>query len=396
MKAPRKGGSWKRDTILGHVGSDPEHEFGIINPPVYHASTVAFPTMAAQREARKTPNESFVYGRRGSPTSFAFEEAVTALEGGARTIAVGSGLAAIVGAMLAFVSAGDHVLVCDSSYRPTRNLCENFLKRFGVATDYYDPLISGKDIAALIRPETKVIYVESPGSHSFEVQDVPAIVEAAHKRGVKVIMDNTWSAGVFFKPFEHGVDVSVHAATKYFVGHSDTMLGTITGTSETIDALFESIHVLGYNVAPDDAYLGLRGMRTLAVRIKRHETNTLKVAEWLAGRPEIERVLHPAFPSCPGHEFWKRDFTGSSGLFSVVFKKATPAAIEALVDRLELFALGGSWGGFESLVLPTNVARSAVPFDGDGRCVRFHVGLENADDLIEDLGEGLAAFNAKV
>jgi cystathionine beta-lyase len=389
----KKPWDFKRDTKLGHAGSDPTNEFGVINPPVYHASTVAFPTMAAQAKARATPN-AFTYGRHGSPTSFAFEDAVAALEGGARTIAVGSGLAAIAGAMLAFVRSGDHVLVCDSAYRPTRNLCENFLKRFGVATTYYDPLASAKDIAALIQPTTKLIYTESPGSHTFEVQDIAAIVEAAHKRGVKVMIDNTWSAGVFFKPFEHGVDVSVHAATKYFVGHSDAMLGTITGTKEVQDALYDSVSVLGYNVAPDDAYLGIRGMRTLAVRIKRHEENALQVADWLAGRPEVETVLHPAFASCPGHTFWKRDFTGSSGLFSVVFKKASEAAIAALVDRLELFALGGSWGGFESLILPTQVVRSAVPFVGDGRCVRFHVGLENPDDLIDDLGDGLSAFNA--
>ena len=199
---------------------------------------------------------------------------------------------------------------------------------------------------------------------------------------------------VFFKPLDHGVDVSVHAATKYFVGHSDAMLGTITGTDEVKDVLYESVSVLGYNVAPDDAYLGIRGMRTLAVRIKRHEENALKVAEWLSRRPEIETVLHPAFPSCPGHDIWKRDFSGSSGLFSVVFKRASQAAITALVDRLELFALGGSWGGFESLVLPTHVVRSTVPFAASDRCVRFHVGLENPDDLIEDLGDGLSAFNA--
>lgn len=386
---------FNQDTKLGHAGSDPVNEFGVINPPVYHASTVAFPTFAAQTEARRAPH-AFTYGRHGSPTSFAFEDAVATLEGGARTIAVGSGLAAIVGAMLAFVRQGDHVLVCDSAYRPTRNLCENFLKRFGVNTTYYDPVIGSKDVAALIQPNTRTIYVESPGSHTFEVQDIAAICDAAHQRGVKVVMDNTWSAGVFFKPFEHGVDVSVHAATKYFVGHSDAMLGTITGTDEVKDALYESISILGYNLAPDDAYLGIRGMRTLAVRMKRHESNALKVAEWFAGRPEVDYVLHPAFPSCPGHEFWKRDFTGSSGLFSVVFKTASPAAIEALVDRLELFALGGSWGGFESLVLPTNVVRAAKPFAGDGRCVRFHVGLENPDDLIDDLTDGLAAFTAKL
>jgi cysteine-S-conjugate beta-lyase len=390
MKKPKK-----RDTLLAHAGSDPARDFGVVNPPVYHASTVAFPTVEAQRIARETPR-SFTYGRHGSPTSFAFEDAVSALEGGDRTFSVGSGLAAIAGAMLAFVQQGDHVLVCDSAYRPTRNLCEGFLKRFGVATTYYDPMIGEDGIAQLIRPETKVIYVESPGSHTFEVQDVPAIVRAAHRRGVKVVMDNTWSAGMFFKPFDHGVDVSMQAATKYFVGHSDAMLGTISCTAACIDDIYKSISVLGYNVAPDDAYLGLRGLRTLAVRIKRHEANALKLAEWFASRPDVERVLHPAFPSCPGHDIWKRDFTGSSGLFSVVFKRASPAAIAALVARLELFALGGSWGGFESLILPTHVDRSAVPFPGEDRCVRFHVGLENPDDLIEDLTEGLAAFNSKL
>ena len=388
MKKPKK-----RDTMLAHAGSDPARDFGVVNPPVYHASTVAFPTIEAQRIARETPR-SFTYGRHGSPTSFAFEDAVSALEGGDRTFSVGSGLAAIAGAMLAFVQQGDHVLVCDSAYRPTRNLCEGFLKRFGVATTYYDPMADETGIAQLIRPETKVIYVESPGSHTFEVQDVSAIVRAAHRRGVKVVMDNTWSAGMFFKPFDHGVDVSMQAATKYFVGHSDAMLGTISCTKDCIDDIYSSISVLGYNVAPDDAYLGLRGMRTLAVRMKRHEANALKIAEWFAGRPEVERVLHPAFPSCPGHDIWQRDFTGSSGLFSVVFNRASPAAIEALVARLELFALGGSWGGFESLILPTHVDRSAVPFPAAERCVRFHIGLENPDDLIDDLTEGLAAFGA--
>ena len=390
MKRPRK-----QDTNLAHIGSDPLNDFGIVNPPVYHASTVAFPTVEAQRIARENPR-GFTYGRHGTPTSFAFEDTVCALEGGFRTYSVGSGLSAIVGAMLAFVQQGDHVLVCDSAYRPTRNLSETFLKRFGVTTTYYNPLIDAAGITQLIRPETKVIYVESPGSHTFEVQDVPAICEAMHKRCVKVVMDNTWSAGVFFKPFAHGVDVSVQAATKYYVGHSDAMLGTITVNADADAAIHQSVNVLGYQAPPDDAYLGLRGMRTLAVRIKRHEANALKIADWLAGRPEIDRVLHPAFASCPGHSLWKRDFTGSSGLFSVVFKKANPDAIAALVERLELFALGGSWGGFESLILPTNVARSAVPFAGDGRCVRFHVGLEHPDDLIDDLSEGLAAFNAKL
>ncbi|MAF48361.1 MAG: cystathionine beta-lyase [Rhodospirillales bacterium] len=382
----------KRDTRLIHAGSNPEENFGLINPPVYRASTVSFPTVAAQAKARRNPEQNFVYGRRGTPTSFAFEDAVAQLEGGDRTIAVGSGLAAISSAMLAFVSAGDHVLVCDNAYTPTRNLSENFLKRFGVETSYYDPMDSAA-VKDHFRPNSKAIYVEAPGSHTFEVMDLPAIAGAARDAGIKVVMDNTWSAGYFFKPFEYGVDVSVQAATKYQVGHSDAMLGAVTMLNDDLETVAASVRVLGFHAAPDDAYLGLRGMRTLSVRLKRHEINGLKVAEWLAGRPEIERVLHPAMADCPGHEFWKRDFTGASGLFGVALKPAPKEAVNAFVDRLELFALGGSWGGYESLVLPTNVTRTASQLPSDAPLVRLHVGLEDPDDLIEDLNAGLDAFN---
>ncbi|MFP6712030.1 MAG: cystathionine beta-lyase [Rhodospirillales bacterium] len=378
----------KRDTKLAHSGSHPEDQSGIVNPPVYHASTVDYDTVAKMKALRENPNDNFVYGRIGTPTSSAFEEAVADLEGADRTIAVGSGLAAISAAMLAFVGAGDHVLICDSAYTPTRNLSENFLKRFGVETTYYDPHI-GAEIAKLFQDNTKVIYTESPGSHTFEIQDVPAIVGAAHKAGIKVVMDNTWAASYFFKPLDHGVDVSVQAATKYYVGHSDAMVGTISMRGDTVQPVIDCVRVLGFNIAPDDAYLALRGMRTLSVRLKRHEKNALKVAEWLAERPEIDRVLHPALPSYPGHEIWKRDFTGSNGLFGVVFKPASEAAMAAFIDGLELFALGGSWGGYESLVLPTNVTRTVTKWSENAQSIRFHIGLEDPDDLIEDIEAGL-------
>jgi cysteine-S-conjugate beta-lyase len=378
----------KRDTKLAHSGSHPEDQAGIVNPPVYRASTVDYGTVAEMNALRENPNDSFVYGRIGTPTSKAFEEAVAALEGAERTLAVGSGLAAISVAMLAFVSTGDHVLVCDNAYSPTRNLSENFLKRFGVETTYYDPLI-GAGIAELFQANTKVIYTESPGSHTFEIQDIPAIAGAAQKAGIKVVMDNTWGAGYFFKPFDYGVDVSVQAATKYYVGHSDAMVGTISMSGENIQPVIDSSRVLGYNIAPDDAYLALRGMRTLNVRLKRHEKNALKVAEWLSARPEIDRVLHPALPNCPGHDIWKRDFTGSNGLFGVVFKPASEAAMHAFIDGLELFSLGGSWGGFESLVLPTNVTRTVTDWTQNAQSIRFHIGLEDPNDLMDDIKAGL-------
>ncbi len=378
----------KQNTKLIHGGSHPEDQSGIVNPPIYRASTVDYGTINQMELLRENPDENFVYGRIGTPTSKAFEETVANLEGAERTIAVGSGLAAISAAMLAFVSNGDHVLVCDNAYSPTRRLSEGFLKRFGVETTYYDPLV-GTEISSLFKNNTKVIYTESPGSHTFEIQDIPAITKAAHDKGIKVVMDNTWGAGYFFKPFDHGVDVSVQAATKYYVGHSDAMIGTISMSGENIQPVIESVRVLGYNISPDDAYLALRGMRTLNVRLKRHQENGLKVAQWLSDRPEIERVLHPALPSCPGHEIWKRDFSGSNGLFGVVFKSLIKTDMELFVDGLELFSLGGSWGGYESLVLPTNVNRTSTKWLGNDKTIRFHIGLEDSDDLIKDIKSGL-------
>ena len=359
-----------------------------MNPPIYRASTVDYGTVAKMGVLRKNPNDNFVYGRIGTPTSKAFEEAVASLEGAERTIAVGSGLAAISAAMLAFVKTGDHILVCDNAYSPTRNLSEKFLKRFGVETTYYDPLI-GSSISKLFQPNTKVIYTESPGSHTFEIQDIPAIADAAHKENIKVVMDNTWGAGYFFKPFEHGVDISVQAATKYFVGHSDAMIGTISMSGENIEPVVNSVQILGYNISPDDAYLALRGLRTLNVRLKRHETSALKIAKWLSNRPEIDRILHPALSSCPGHEIWQRDFSGSNGLFGVVFKPLSERAMHTFIDSLELFSLGGSWGGYESLVLPTNITRTVTKWKNNDQCIRFHIGLENPDDLIRDIERSL-------
>ena len=378
----------RRNTKLAHSGSHPLDQSGIVNPPIYRASTVDFGTVEKMQALRKNPNDNFVYGRIGTPTSKAFEEAIAALEGAERTIAVGSGLAAISAAMLAFVRAGDHVLVCDNAYSPTRNLSEKFLKRFGVETTYYDPLI-GSEISNLFRSNTKAIYTESPGSHTFEIQDIPAITKAAHKENIKVILDNTWSASYFFKPFEHGVDISVQAATKYYVGHSDVMTGTISMCGENIQPILDSVRILGYNISPDDAYLALRGLRTLNVRLRRHEKNALEIARWLDNRPEIDKVLHPALPSCPGHEIWQRDFSGSNGLFSIVFKKLSNNAIHDFIDHLELFSLGGSWGGYESLVLPTDVTRTETTWDNEKPCVRFHIGLEDPNDLISDIENSL-------
>jgi cysteine-S-conjugate beta-lyase len=390
----------KKETKIIHKGSRPEENFGIVNPPVYHASTVVFPTVADLDADAKAPLSGVHYGRFGTPTTFALEEAVAALEGGDRCIALPSGLGAISCALMAFLKAGDHLLMCDSAYYPTRKFCNKILARFGVETTYYDPMIGG-DIATLIRPETRVVFVESPGSLSFEVQDVPAIAKAAHEAendpGIIVIMDNTWSAGLYFQPFEHGVDVSIQAATKFIVGHSDAMLGTITLGNNIYDQVKWCAVGLGACAAPDDCYLGLRGLRSLAPRLARHQESGLALARWLSERPEVERILHPALPSCPGHDIWKRDFSGAPGLFGVALKEGySKKAIAAFLDGLDLFAMGYSWGGFESLILPTDpgALRSATKWPHKGPSLRIHTGLEDPGDLICDLEKGLERLNA--
>ncbi len=385
----------RRQTVITIAGRHPEQNHGVVNPPIYHASTVLFPSVAALKEAQADKFNRVYYGLYGTPTTFAFEEAVAALEGGRRAVATSSGLAAIVAALLAFLKSGDHVLMVDNVYGPTRQFCDNFLARFGVETTYYDPLLGG-GVAALMRPETKVVFLESPGSLTFEVQDVPAIARAARKRGVVSIMDNCWASPLFFRPLEHGVDVSLHAATKYIGGHSDIMLGVITATEAVFDRVKQSVAGLGNNPGPEVCYLGLRGLRTLSPRLERHQASALQVARWLETRPEVARVLHPALKGHPGHDLWKRDFDGASGLFGLVLKPFSAEAVAAMLDSLELFGLGFSWGGFESLILPTEPQkwRTATTWQAEGPSLRLHVGLEDPEDLMADLQKGFERLNA--
>ena len=362
-------------------------EHGFVNPAVYHGSTVLFPTADSLHDRSQT----YVYGRRGTPTSRAVEEAVALVEGGYNAKMCPSGMAAISTALLAFLKTGDHLLMVDTVYHPARLFCDGLLKGLGIETTYYDPLI-GRGIAGLIRPNTKIVYCESPGSQTMEVQDIPAIAKAAHKAGCVVMVDNTWGAGHFFKAFAHGADVSIQAATKYLVGHSDAMMGTVTCNAATWDRFKAAYEEMGMFAGPDDMYLTLRGIHTLDVRLERHMRNAVHVAEWLRGRPEVETVLYPALSNAPGHDLWKRDFTGASGLFSVVLKPFKPEAADAFLDRLTLFGMGYSWGGFESLAIPFKPHRTATTWTAPGPCVRFHIGLESPDDLTADLSEGFAAM----
>jgi cystathionine beta-lyase len=381
----------KDATIIAHAGRDPRAHHGIVNPPVYHASTILFPTVEAMEQAQKKRFFAYTYGRHGTPTTAALEEAVARLEGGWRAIATPSGMAAIVGAIMGFVKTGDHVLVTDNVYAPTRRHCDEVLKRFGVAVTYFDPLI-GAGIAGLIRPETRVVFTEAPGSHSFEMSDIPAIAAAARKAGAKVLMDNTWATPLYCKPFKLGVDVAVHAATKYIVGHSDAMLGVIDCTEETYLTVRNAVAQLGHSVGPDDIYLGLRGLRTLGVRLRQHQENAMVLAQWLQARPEVDRVLYPALSGDPGHAIWKRDMTGASGLFGMVLKPCSKRALSAMLDGMELFGMGASWGGFESLILPSHLEgiRTATKWTAPGPAVRLHAGLEDPVDLIADLERGFA------
>ncbi len=388
----------KEDTIIINAGRDPDHNHGIVNPPVYHASTITHASVAAGKDARGKRWEPgvYTYGRHGTPTHEALETAVAALEGGWRSMSTGSGLAAVNATLLAFLKTGDHLLIVDSVYGPARNFCNNFLTRFGVETTFYDPAI-GFGIKDLIRDNTKLIYTESPGSQTFEMQDVPAIAKAAHDAGCVVIMDNTWSGGVFFKPFEHGVDVSVQAGTKYIVGHSDVMMGLITTTEEHWRTLRTQVAQLAAPSGPDDVYLALRGLRTIKVRMQRHQESGLTLARWLESRDEVERVMHPGLPSDPGHKLWQRDFTGACGLFGVALDRRYSAdAVAAMVDGLELYGNGASWGGFESLLTVTNpgAMRTVTKWDS-GPTIRIHTGLEDTEDLIADLEKGFQRLNAK-
>ena len=384
-------GPIKSDTRLVTSGRDPQAYHGFVNPPVYHASTLLYPTAEDQVAHRARYN----YGRRGTPTSEALENALREIDGDAcaGVALLPSGLAAISAALLATARAGDHVLVPDSVYRPTRNFCNGVFKRFGVETTYYDPLV-GADIARLFKPNTRVVFVEAPGSQSLEMQDIPANAKIAHERNAVVLMDNTWATPLYFRAFEKGVDLSIQAGTKYIGGHSDIMFGCVSANAATLPPLKDTVYSMGLCVGPDDMYLALRGLRTLGVRLDRHYQSGLRVARWLEQRTEVLRVIHPALESDPGHKIWKRDFTGACGLFSIVFKPAPTAAVHAFLDALTLFGIGESWGGFESLAVPFDCTpiRTARPWAPGGPTVRFHVGLEDVSDLLADLEVGFAAF----
>src|SRR5258706_608581 len=381
------------ETTVVHSGLHPERHQGAVNPPVFHASTILSQTVEEYRRRRKNwilEQPGTYYGRFGTPTIDSLQEAIAALEGGHRSVVYPSGLAACAGALLAFLSAGDHLLMSDTVYGPTRNFANGSLKRFGGDPMFFDT-IGGRSIESLIRPETRAIYLESPGSLTFEVQDVPAIAEAARRRGITVIADNTWGTPLYFKPFAHGVDVSVQAATKYIVGHSDAMLGAITCTKEAWPRLKRSTHELGQTAGPDDVYLGQRGLRTLAVRLKQHWTAGVALAEWIARQPEVERVLHPALPGDAGHAIWKRDFKGACGLFGVVLKEGvTERALCAMIDGLELYGIGSSWGGVGSLILPLDPrgTRTGTQGAAKGPGFRLHAGLEDVGGPIAGLQTG--------
>ncbi len=381
-------------TRMSHAGRAGTRVHGFVNPPVHRGSTVLYPNCESRREfAKRRFEQVMTYGTQGGPTHYALEDVIAEIEGGTRALIVGTGLAAVAVPLLAFLKAGDHCLMPDSVYGPARNIAEGLMTGWGIETTFYDPTVDEAGMRALLRPNTKVVYTESPGSHTFEMQDIPAIARAAHAAGAKVLMDNTWGIH-HFKPFAHGVDVSIQALTKYVGGHSDILLGSVTVNSEadwlTVRGASSQ---LGQYASPDDAWLALRGIRTMAVRLRHQEQAGLEVARWFATRPEVLRVMHPALPSHPGHAIWKRDFTGACSLFGVVFRpRYALEDIFRFIDSLTLFGIGASWGGFESLALPTTgfITRTAGTGDFGGPMARFHIGLEDTADLIADLERGLA------
>ncbi len=381
------------DTKLVHAGRDPQAHYGFVNPPVYHASTVLYPTA----EDHVAHRARYQYGRRGTPTTEALEQALAAIEGEAcaGVALLPSGLSAISTALMSLAGAGDHILITDSVYRPTRIFCDGVFKRMGAETTYYDPLI-GKDIAKLFKPNTRAVFTEAPGSQSFEMQDIPAISAIAHAKGARVLMDNTWATPLYFQPLRYGIDLSIQAGTKYIGGHSDIMFGCVAANASALADLKNVTSAVGLCVGPDDVYLALRGLRTLSVRLKRHNESGLAIARWLEARPEVKRVLHPGLPSDPGHAIWKRDFSGASGLFSIVLKPCSERAVHAFMNGLSLFGMGYSWGGFESLVILFDCSeyRTATKWSPGGPTLRFHIGLEDCGDLIADLERGFAAMTA--
>lgn len=387
----------KEDTKLASLGRAPDPHAGAVNIPVYRMSTAVFESVSAMEAAmaaRLRNEDATVYGTTGTPSSFALQNALADLEDGYRCLLYPSGLAAVVAPLMGLLSQGDHLLMTDSVYGPTRQFCDGMLKRFGVETTYFDPLI-GADLKSIMRPNTRAVFLESPGSYSFEIQDTPLLASIAHDAGAKVLMDNTWASPLFHKPLSLGVDVSIQAATKYIVGHADVLMGAVTTNAETWPLVRDATWMLGQCVGGDDIYLALRGLRTMKVRLERHQSSAIKVADWLMTRKEVARVLHPALPYDPGHAIWRRDFTGSTGLFGVELQPAPKKAVNALLDGLKLFGLGFSWGGYESLAIEGRPPRSVTPWRG-GPLLRLHIGLEDPDDLIEDLKSGFELFNQNV
>jgi cystathionine beta-lyase len=386
--------SYGINTRLAHGGYNPRDYHGFVNPPVVHASTVLFPdARTMDKRAQK-----YTYGTRGTPTTDALAEAINELEGSAGTILIPSGLAAVTVPLLAFAKAGDHILVVDSVYHPTRNFCDTMLTRLGVETEYYDPTI-GADIAKLMRPNTSIVHTEAPGSNTFEMQDIRAIADAAHARDAVVMMDNTWATPLYFKALDFGVDVSMHAATKYPSGHSDVLFGTVSANAKHWDQLREANITLGTCASPDDSYQILRGLRTMGIRLERHQQSALELAQWLEGHEDVVKVLHPALPSFEGYDIWKRDFKGASGLFSIVLREPDPAKHKtrgyAFLDALRIFGLGYSWGGYESLaVIPNLTDRKVAKAPEGGPVIRLQIGLEDVADLKRDIEAGFAAARA--
>lgn len=393
MSTSSNGQDYSTPTELVIAGRDTAAQKGFVNPPVVRGSTVLYPT-ADDLHAHRG---EYQYGRHGTPTTKALQQALMALEG-PNCAGVGiapSGVAAISTALLAVLKAGDHLLICDNVYRPSRLLANGLLKRFGVETTFFDPLI-GAGIEAHFKPNTRAVLVEAPGSQSFEMPDIPAIASVAHTHDAIVLDDNTWATPYFHRSLDQGVDISIQAATKYIGGHSDIMFGTISASATAWPLVQASIRELGVCAGPDDVFLALRGLRTLGVRLEHHQRSALEMARWLAARPEVQRVLHPALSDDPGHAIWKRDFTGASGLFSIVLKEAPQKAVDALLDTVKLFGMGYSWGGFESLVIPFDCAsyRTTTTWAPGGPTLRLHIGLESVDDLKADLDAGFKAFNA--
>jgi cysteine-S-conjugate beta-lyase len=384
------------ETRLSHMGRAGTRVHGFVNPAVHRGSTVLFPDCETRRDGASKRLEQFMtYGTQGGPTHYAFEDAIAEIEGGTRACIVGTGLAAVVVPLLAYLRAGDHCLMPDSVYGPARNIATTMMAGWGIETTFYDPCVDEAGMAALIRANTKVVYTESPGSHTFEMQDIPAIARAAHARGAKVMMDNTWGIHIF-QPFKHGVDVSIQALTKYVGGHSDILLGSVTVNTEADWQIVRgAASLLGQFASPDDVWLALRGLRTMSVRMKHQEKSGIEMAQWFEQQPQVKQVLHPALPSHPGHAIWKRDFTGATSLFGVVFQpRYSQEDVFRFINALSLFGIGASWGGYESLAIPTTgfITRTAGTGDFGGPMARIHIGLEDVADLKADLARGFAVM----